>query len=129
MMMLIRFLSLLLLFGAVAGCQSRLGIEKSAELNPDGIVAIDVDSPRYDQPVHVEYSSTGCEIAVYVCLEKDKSAAEAALTAKKVPSSILGSSVGRNGQFDFSVPAGNKFSVFLANASAVTNVTVNIAGR
>jgi hypothetical protein len=119
-----------LVAGLIAGCQSRLSFETTRKLDPGQVINFSVDSPRYDQKVAVEFSADN-EVGVYVCLEKDRDSVDDALisVAKKMPE-ILGSNPkAKSGTVEVTVPAKERFYVFLAGAAKPTTVTVKVTGK
>src|SRR6185369_17036775 len=131
-MNLIRFVAPALAICALAlpGCQTRLKWTNTTTLEQGQTKSFEIDKPRYDQLVSVDFSSSDGAIDVFVCLEENKQAVEDAIAMGKTHSGVLGSQIkATSGTIEVSVPAQVKPIVFIAHAKKSTNVTLKIVGK
>jgi hypothetical protein len=126
-----RFLVLLALGLAVAGCQ-RVNQQKTEKLGPGDVVApFIVDAPSRNQEVTVTVSPNGAAVDVYIVLEKDRAAAEQALQERQAPKDVLAGKqkVDKETTLTATVPAKNAYAVLLGNTTKEATVAITLKGK
>jgi hypothetical protein len=119
-------------FLAALGCRgSVLNDERTVSVEPGAVKAVIIDGPVKDQKVTVAVNSPGAPVTVCVVLEKDRKAAEEALTQGKVPAGVLASKEkAEEATVETMVSAKNEFAVVLNNVSGkAAQVKLKITGR
>jgi hypothetical protein len=114
----------------LAGCQP-LNYEKTYTLAPGGSEMVRSDPPKYDQKVTVTATAGEDPLNLYLTLEEDAAAVDAALKSGKPPKNFLaGKDREPNPSVEAKVPAGKSFAVVLSNAGPKTvEVKLKIKGR
>ena len=113
----------------LAGCQSRLNVERSYRLESGTIQTIDLDPPKYDQKVTVNITTDGA-VRAYVYLKKDAEAVDKDLSLKPKTDKALGEWTGdKSGTIEVTVPAHQIGIVRIETAAKVANVTVKAVGK
>lgn len=119
----------LIVAALAGGCQSRLKFDQTSTVEMGEVKYYEVDSPKYEQKIAIDISSDQ-EISVYVVGGKDKDAVFNDLNASKEPKNVLASKHGvKSGALEATVPAKEKFFVFLANAKKKCSVTIKLVGK
>jgi hypothetical protein len=118
-----------LLLLALAGCQSKLNVEKTFTIEPTASHTIDIDPPRYQQ-VQVIAVSSDTPVDVFVYLKKDQAAAERAIETGKVPERVLASKQKvKNETIEATVPEKEGAMVTVCNSTKTATVKVKIVGK
>jgi hypothetical protein len=113
----------------MAGCQTRLNMEKTFRLETGTTQTLDVDPPRYDQKVVVTID-TDAAVDVFVYLKNDAEAVSKDLTLKQKSDKVLGSWSGnKSGTIEVNVPAHQVAIVRIDAMQKTANVSVKIVGK
>jgi hypothetical protein len=112
-----------------AGCQ-KLHDERSVKLAPGDTKSFEIDAPRSEQKVTVEYTSSNGPVNVCVALLEDRQAAEEGVLADKKPDKALASKEkADSGTLEATVPAKKGFVVVIGGAKKETEVKVKTNGK
>ena len=115
----------------VAGCQP-VNYETSVAIQPGTIHPVEISAPSRDQNIKVTVSASVAPVSVYVVLQKDREAVEAAILSYKTPdaSKVLASQEKtENATLDAKIPAGSDYAVLVYNGPVKTaQVKITIKG-
>lgn len=119
----------LILMTALAGCQSKLNVVSTMQLEAVVTKTLDIDAPRYDQKMVVTIQSDQ-PINVFVYLQKDKAAATAAIDKDKPSEAMLAHKENvQTETFEVTVPAKQAAIVTVQSMTKPANVKVTINGK
>jgi hypothetical protein len=113
----------------VGGCQSKLNVEQSAQIEAGMLRQFEIDSPRYDQKVAVTVTADN-PVNVYVFLQKDRDAAVKAIESEKSSDLILTSKEKATSEtLEATVPAKQGVVVAVQTMAKAANVKLKIVGQ
>ena len=114
----------------VAGCQSKLNVERTVDFDAGLDTYIDIDPPKYDQTLSITVTSD-TPIDVYVYLKKDKEAAQRdAMLGKKNSSVVLaGKEKVQSDTLEAKVPAKEPAVVMIRSSSKAGTAKLKIVGK
>ena len=119
----------LIVAALAGGCQSRLKFDQTSSIEMGEVKYFEVDSPKYEQKVSVDITSEH-EISVYIVGANEKDAVYNDLNSSKEPKNVLAAKEQfKSGSVEATVPAREKFYVFLAKAKKKGNVTIKLVGK
>jgi hypothetical protein len=117
------------LLAAVAGCQSRLNLDHTLDVDVGSSKDVVIDAPRYDQKVAVTVESDN-PVSVYVCLLDNRKAVHDALDKGKKPEGVLASKEQvQTDTFDVTVPAKQQAVVLVEAGTKAAKVKLKIKGQ
>jgi hypothetical protein len=123
------WLGLAILVTTVAGCQSRLNVQKTYRLQPGEIQSVEIDPPRYEQRVTVAID-TDAPVTVSVFLKRDAESVERSLTTGNNPANALAVWKGdSSGSVEATVPAKERAIIRVESAQKTASVTLKITGK
>jgi len=112
----------------LVGCH-KLNYEKSESLSPGETKTYTVEAPKGDQKVRVVARSSEGPVSVYLVLQHEAQAVEAAITGGHTPPKdkvLAGAEKQNEVTLDATVPAKNEFTVIVGGASKKTTITVKV---
>jgi hypothetical protein len=116
---------------ALAGCGQSVSVEKTVDLSPGlNLAPIVIDGPKREQKIKVEFTASDGILDAYVILGKDEEAILNELDRVKPKLDILASKTKSSGDtLEATIPAGQDYGVYLANASKKMKVTVKLKSQ
>jgi hypothetical protein len=113
----------------VAGCQSKLNVDHTVQMESATLKSIEIDPPRYDQKMAVTIQSDN-PVTVYIYLQKDKAAVTDAIDKGKKPEAVLTMKENvQNESLDVTVPAKQGAVVTLQTTSKPASVKLKLLGK
>jgi hypothetical protein len=117
------------LLAALAGCQSKLNIDQTLQVESGSLKVIEVDAPRYDQKMVFSIQSDN-PVNVFVYLQKDKTAVMDAIEKDKKPDGLLVSRENvTNETLEASVPGKQPAAVAFQTTTKPAAVKLKIIGK
>jgi hypothetical protein len=114
---------------AVAGCQSKLNIDQTVQIESGAMKTIEIDAPRYDQKMVFAIQSDN-PVNVFVYLQKDKTAVMDAIDKGKKPEGLLASKENvTNETLEVSVPAKQPATIAFQTMTKTAVVKLKITGK
>jgi hypothetical protein len=112
----------------VAGCQSRLNVDKAYHLDAGASQSFEIDPPRYEQKVSLTVE-TDAPVTVQIYLKKDADVVDKDLGLKHKSDKMLGTWSGEGkGTVTATVPAHEIQLVRIETGAKAANVKVHIVG-
>src|SRR5688572_15489288 len=123
------WLGLALMAGLAVGCQSRLNIEATYNLDVGTQKDLTIDPPRYDQRVSVSVKSDA-PATVYLYLPKDRDAVVGALGKGQKPAKVIATAdTTQCAEIEATIPAKEPAMVTIETTAKPASVTVKIRGK
>lgn len=114
----------------LAGCgPAKLNVNKTLELDSDGVNSIDLPAEPKPQKITVEFSSSDGEVSVYVFKEDDAKGEAGLLAAPAKADKALAKQTGQAGSLTADIPENTPTRVIVRSEGKKTNVTLKITNQ
>lgn len=112
----------------LSGCGAKLNIEQTKELSLSEVITQPLDAYKKEQKITITVSATN-PVDVFVYLDKDKDAAEAAINAKKDDKLLAVSRMLKDGKLEAPIPANSPATIMIAPAGKSAKVTYKVTNQ